>query len=247
VARAVLDTEHMRNLLAALLFSTAVLACSKTPDAGTVAPVAADPAPTSAPAATAPAPTAAADPTPAPSAGAVAAPTPAPVAVAADAAPDLVEAAPGVQVVADYDTPVFFNSGLYWRYNDGGWYSSSVYTGGWEYKASPPSVIVSIDRPERFVHYRPSGYVARRQPAPQREWHPAPVHAEVRAEPHAEVRVAPHAEVRVDPHAEIRVAPHAEVHVAPHAEVRVDSHAEVHTAPVVVKAVPKPVARDHRD
>ena len=237
----------MRNLLAALLFSTAVLACSKT-DVGTGAPVATDPAPTPAPAAAAPAPasggTAAADPTPAPSAAPVAA-EPAPV--AAEATPDLVEAAPGVQVVADYDTPVFFNSGRYWRHNDGGWYSSSVYTGGWELNAAPPSVIVSIDRPERFVHYRPSGYVARRRPAPQREWHPEPVHAEVRVDPHAAVRVEPHAEVRVAPHAEVRVDPHAEIRVDPRAGVRVDAHAEVHTPPVVVKVVPKPAPRDHRD
>ncbi len=210
------DVEHMRNVLAALLFSTVTLACSKTDVAGS-APVAGDPAP-------APAGGAAPAPTPAPS-GETAAADPAP---AAEPTPDLVEAVPGVQVVADYDTPVFFNSGLYWRFNDGGWYSSSVYTGGWALNASPPSVIVHIDRPERFVHYRPSGYVARRQPAPQREWHPAPVRADV----------------RVDPHAAVRVEPHAEVHVDPHAAVRVEPHAEVRT-PVVVKPAPKPA--DHRD
>jgi hypothetical protein len=214
----------MRNSLAALLLSTALLACTKTPDPAPSAAPAADPtpAPNNAPAAAAPAPTqatapASADPTPAPSTGAVAADS---------AAPDLVEAAPGVQVVADYDAPVFFNSGMYWRYNDGGWYSSSEYTGGWAYRASPPSVIVNIDHPERFVHFKPSGYVARRRPAPQREWHPEPVRAEVRVDPHAQVRVDPHAEV-------------------PRAQVRVDEHAEVRTAPVVVK--PQPVERDHRN
>jgi len=216
----------MRNLLAAVLFSTATLACTKTPDPN--ATVAADPTAAPSPAGT---PAAAPAPAPsAPSAPAAAAPAPAPsaAAVADDTTPpDLVEAAPGVQVVADYDTPVFFNSGVYWRHNTDGWYSSSAYTGGWEYKATPPSAIVSIDHPEHFEHYRPSGYVAHRKPAPQREWHPEPVHAEAHVDPHADV--------------------HADVHAEPHAEVRVEPHPEVHPAPVVVKPVPKPVVREHRD
>lgn len=201
----------MKHLLAALLFSTATFACTKTPDVAPGTPAATDPAPTAAPApATAPAATA-----PAPVA---AAPAPADV----EATPDLVEAAPGVQVVADYDVPVFFNSGLYWRFNDGGWYSSSVYTGGWQRRATPPSVIVHLDRPERFVHFRPSGYVARRRAAPQREWHPEPVHAQVRVEP-------PRAEVHVDPRVEVRVPARAEIRVTPpRVDVRVDPRAEVH-------------------
>jgi hypothetical protein len=205
----------MRNSIVALLFSTALLACTKAPDpapAPSAAP-ATDPAP--APAAAAPA---AAAPAPAPVA---VAPTPAPSAPVADtSAPDLVEAAPGVQVVADYDAPVFFNSGMYWRNNNGRWYSSSEYTGGWTYSAAPPSVIVHIDRPERFAHYKPSGYVVHRRPAPQREWHPE-AHAEVHVvPPHGEVHVVP-------PHAEVHVvAPRAEVHVVPpHAEVH--EHVEV--------------------
>ena len=40
--------------------------------------------------------------------------------------PDLVYAAPGVQVIADYDEPVFFSDGLYWRYSGGYWYRSPV-------------------------------------------------------------------------------------------------------------------------
>ncbi len=45
--------------------------------------------------------------------------------------PDLVEVSPGIQVIADYDQPIFFlGRRLYWR-NDGGiWYSSRVHTGG---------------------------------------------------------------------------------------------------------------------
>jgi hypothetical protein len=216
----------MKHLLAALLLSTMTLACTKTSDvavpatgsAGDPAPAAAA-APTSAPAAPAPAAAAPAASSETPTATTTAAPSSTP-----EATPDLVEAAPGVQVIADYDAPVFFNGGRYWRHNDGGWYSSSIYTGGWELQASPPSVIVNIDRPERFVHYRPTGYVVRNRPAPQREWHPAPIRAEIHADvPHPEVRVEPpRAGVRVEPpRAGVRVEP-------PRADVRVDPHAEVH-------------------
>jgi hypothetical protein len=77
-------------------------------------------------------------------------------------APDLVEVSPGVQVIADYNEPVFFSSGLYWR-NDGGvWYSSSVHTGGWA-RGEAPEHIRTISRPTEYAHYRPAGYVPREQ------------------------------------------------------------------------------------
>src|SRR5258708_6548058 len=75
--------------------------------------------------------------------------------------PDLVVVSPGVQVVADYDEPIFFSEGFYWRYDNGGWYRSSNYAGGFVFVDAPPSVVLSIQQPERFRHYRPSGYVAR--------------------------------------------------------------------------------------
>lgn len=75
-------------------------------------------------------------------------------------APDLVYVSPGVQVVADYDYPVFYADNYYWRYDDGRWFRSSWYTGGWVY-ASPPRAVVSIDRPYAYRRYRPSGYVSR--------------------------------------------------------------------------------------
>jgi hypothetical protein len=78
---------------------------------------------------------------------------------------DLVYAAPGVQVIADYDEPIFYSDGYYWRQSGGGWYRSTYYTGGWVW-ATPPVAVVRIDRPHRFVHYRPSGYVARSRPVP---------------------------------------------------------------------------------
>jgi hypothetical protein len=57
------------------------------------------------------------------------------------ATPDLVTVSPGVQVVADYDEPVFYNDGFYWRYYDGGWYCSSNYATGWFFVDAPPVVI----------------------------------------------------------------------------------------------------------
>ena len=39
-------------------------------------------------------------------------------------APDMAEVSPGVQVVADYDEPVFYSDGFYWRYYNNIWYRS---------------------------------------------------------------------------------------------------------------------------
>src|SRR5215471_8443274 len=82
--------------------------------------------------------------------------------------PDLVAVSPGVSVIADYDEPIFYSDGFYWRYYGGGWYRSTYYTGGWVY-ASPPAAILRIDRPYAYRHYRPAGWqghVARPQPYP---------------------------------------------------------------------------------
>ena len=75
--------------------------------------------------------------------------------------PDLVYVSPGVQVIADYNEPIFYTDGLYWRYYNGVWYQSRMYTGGWAY-ASPPRSLLRIDRPYAYVRYRPRGYVSRR-------------------------------------------------------------------------------------
>src|ERR1041385_1618085 len=59
--------------------------------------------------------------------------------VTVDATPELVEVQPGIQVVYDYDDPVFFTDGFYWRFYNGGWYRSSVHNGGWVvYNDVPP-------------------------------------------------------------------------------------------------------------
>jgi len=89
--------------------------------------------------------------------------------------PDLVYAAPGVQVIADYNEPIFYSDGLYWRYYGGAWYRSSYYTGGWVY-ARPPVAVMRIDRPTAYVHYRPQGWAPRpyRGPQPVARPQPAP-------------------------------------------------------------------------
>jgi hypothetical protein len=75
--------------------------------------------------------------------------------------PDLVTVSPGVSVVADYDEPVFYTDGFYWRFYDGYWYRSNNYATGWYYWERPPVAVLRIDRPYAYAHYRPTGYVAR--------------------------------------------------------------------------------------
>ena len=87
-------------------------------------------------------------------------------AVAVGATPDLVVAAPGVRVIADYDEPIFFADGFYWWFYEGLWYRAGSYTDGWVYVASPPVVIINIREPWRFRHYRPHGYVVHHRPVP---------------------------------------------------------------------------------
>ncbi|HEY4240954.1 MAG TPA: hypothetical protein VGM88_14120 [Kofleriaceae bacterium] len=129
---------------------------------------------------------------------------PQPVAVTATAdadvdmsTPDLVEAAPGVQVVADYDEPIFYSDGFYWRNYNGGWYRSTWYGGGWGYWSAPPMAIVRIDRPYAYAHYRPVGYVARH---PARQYYRGGREIRgggpARREEHREVRHEEHRETR---------------------------------------------------
>ena len=76
--------------------------------------------------------------------------------------PDLVYVSPGVHVIADYEEPVFYSHGYYWRYYNGVWFRSHMWNGGWAY-ASPPRALLRIERPYAYVRYRgPRGYVSRR-------------------------------------------------------------------------------------
>ena len=84
--------------------------------------------------------------------------------------PDLVYIAPGVQVIADWNEPIFFTDGLYWRWDGFRWYRSTYYTGGWVY-GTPPIAVVRLGRPYAYAHYRPAGWV----PRDQRRQPPAPI------------------------------------------------------------------------
>jgi hypothetical protein len=79
--------------------------------------------------------------------------------------PDLVDVGGGVRVIADYDEPIFYSDGFYWRQGDGGWYRSDNYASGFVFIDSPPIAVTRIEQPERYRHYRPNGYVARHRPA----------------------------------------------------------------------------------
>ena len=118
--------------------------------------------------------------------------------------PELVEVSPGVQVIADYDEPIFYSDRLYWRNSGGVWYRSPTYTGGWVV-ASPPPAVLRIDRPRAYVHYRPRGWVGHRQPVappPGRHYYgrpgfephrpPAPPPARVYQGPPGRDTVRPH-------------------------------------------------------
>lgn len=74
-------------------------------------------------------------------------------------APSMAYVGPGVDVVMDYDYPVFFSDGYYWRYNGGLWYRSGYYDRGWSVNYNVPYAVRGISRPESYVRYRGgSGY-----------------------------------------------------------------------------------------
>lgn len=74
--------------------------------------------------------------------------------------PDLVYVSPGVQVIADYDEPIFYTDGFYWREVGGVWYRSSYHNRGWVSWGAPRAVIGIRDR-HVYRRYRPAGYTPR--------------------------------------------------------------------------------------
>jgi len=74
------------------------------------------------------------------------------------AAPAMTYISPGVQVVMDYDYPVFYSDGYYWRYDGGLWYRSGYYNRGWNVWYDVPHSVRGISRPEGYVRYRGNGY-----------------------------------------------------------------------------------------
>lgn len=159
--------------------------------------------------------------------------------------PDLVEVSPGVQVVADYDEPVFYTDGFYWRYSNDGWYRSNNYATGWYYYERPPVAVLQINRPYAYAHYRPQGYVARSRG----RYRPAEPVSRERREP--AYRADPgrrEPAYRPDPvvrdHREAAPASRPPTY-APDPVVR--DHREAAPAPAARSApAPAPVVRDHR-
>jgi hypothetical protein len=158
-------------------------------------------------------------------------------------APDLVYVSPGVQVIADYDTPIFYSDNYYWRYDGGRWYRSSWYTGGWSYWAAPPYAVTRIERPYTYRHYRPAGYVSRRAPVrDHRDYRPAyresrPVYRDTRPV-YRDSRPAPAPAVR--DHRTYQPAP---ARTAPSSAPAVRDH---RTAPSSSSRRSNTVVRDHR-
>ena len=85
--------------------------------------------------------------------------------------PQLVEISPGVQVIVDYDEPVFYSDDFYWRYDAGVWYRSRYHTRGWTRVQAPPPRIRQIDRPTAYIHYRAGARVESRD---HRDYQPPP-------------------------------------------------------------------------
>jgi hypothetical protein len=76
--------------------------------------------------------------------------------------PDLVYVSPGVSVVADYDYPVFYAQGFYWRYNNGLWLRSRMYNRGFVRVHTVPVVVRGIRNPHRYVRVRARGHMRTR-------------------------------------------------------------------------------------
>jgi hypothetical protein len=89
--------------------------------------------------------------------------------------PNLVYVSDDVQVIEDYDEPVFFSGNFYWRWDNGVWYQSRYHTRGWVRVSSPPPQIVRIERPQAYVHYRAGAQTTVRQD-------PGPTHQEIKQE-----------------------------------------------------------------
>jgi hypothetical protein len=86
------------------------------------------------------------------------------------ATPELVYVSPGVQVVADYDYPVFYTSGHYWMYRNGLWFRSRIHNRGFVRVYNPPVVVRRIRNPGRFVRVRARGTVRTRPAARDRRF-----------------------------------------------------------------------------
>jgi len=79
--------------------------------------------------------------------------------------PGLTYVAPGVEVVADWDTPVFFADNLFWYWDAGLWYRSSVLGGERIAVRDVPVGVARIRNPGGYAHFRVEAHAIRPVPA----------------------------------------------------------------------------------
>ncbi|MBA3540228.1 MAG: hypothetical protein H0T79_11425 [Deltaproteobacteria bacterium] len=98
--------------------------------------------------------------------------------------PNLVYIDSGVQVVENYDYPVFYSDNLYWRYDNNVWYSSRYHDRGWATSYNVPVRVRGIDRPYRYTRYRGNANVNARYRNDNRNYtRPGPVVRDHRTQP----------------------------------------------------------------
>ncbi|CAN5919200.1 hypothetical protein BH11MYX3_BH11MYX3_31180 [soil metagenome] len=94
--------------------------------------------------------------------------------------PELVEISPGVQVIADYDEPVFYSDNYYWRFDGGVWYRSHDHRRDWVRIESPPERVRRIDRPTAYIHYHANARAEVRDHRSDHDYQPQPAPPVVR-------------------------------------------------------------------
>ncbi|MCE9575297.1 MAG: hypothetical protein K8W52_19255 [Deltaproteobacteria bacterium] len=120
-----------------------------------------------------------------------------------------------VQVVADYEYPVFYSSGAYWRFDGGYWYRSPWRDRSWSRTENVPVAVRRVPHPENYAHYTPGprdhrvAPAPRRLPPPREVDHRTPVERRAPAPPVDHRAPAPEARPPVDHRAPPpRTAPH---------------------------------------
>jgi hypothetical protein len=83
------------------------------------------------------------------------------------APPPLVYIDSDVQVIEDYQEPIFYSSSYYWRYDGGTWYRSTRHNGGWaRVSVGVPAPILRIQTPSAYVHFHGQARGAVNSPSP---------------------------------------------------------------------------------
>jgi len=89
------------------------------------------------------------------------------------ATPTLAYVAPGVEVVADWDEPVFFADGFYWYLDGDIWYRSARLGGERVVVHDVPRAVARIHAPATYAHFHARTGVAARPIPEHRTYHAA--------------------------------------------------------------------------